>query len=36
MLAAMILAYFNRGLLLVAVSSVVVAFITQELLGFIM
>ena len=36
MLAAMVLAYFNRGLLLVAVSSVVVAFITQELLGFIM
>ena len=30
------LAYFNRGILLVAVSSVVVAFITQELLGFIM
>ena len=35
-LVAMVLAYFNRGLLLVAVSSVVVAFITQELLGFIM
>ena len=29
MLAAMVLAYFNRGLLLVAVSSVVVAFITS-------
>ena len=36
MLAAMVLAYFRRGLLLVAVSSVAVAFITQELLGFIM
>lgn len=36
MLVSIVLAYFNRGLLLVAVSSVVAAFITQELLGFIM
>ena len=36
MAVAMVLAFFKRGLLLVAVSAVAAAFITQTVLGFIL